>query len=46
MRKSKVADIPAQNAAEVARNQAGAQLVCLALALSLAMLAFRIFSVW
>jgi hypothetical protein len=46
MRDSKAADIAAQNAAEVARGQAGVQLVCLALALSLVMLAFRIFSVW
>jgi hypothetical protein len=46
MRKSKTADIAARNAVEVARDQAGVQLVCLALALSLVMLAFRIFSVW
>jgi hypothetical protein len=46
MRNSKAADIAARNAAEVARDQAGVQLVCLALALSLVMLAFRIFSVW
>jgi hypothetical protein len=45
MRKSKAADIAARSA-EVARDQAGVQLVCLALALSLVMLAFRIFSVW
>jgi hypothetical protein len=46
MRKSKAADVAARNAAEIAREQAGVQLVCLALALSLVMLAFRIFSVW
>jgi hypothetical protein len=46
MRKSKAADIAARNTAQVARDQAGVQLVCLALALSLVMLAFRIFSVW
>ena len=46
MRKSKAADIAARNAAEITRDQASVQLVCLALALSLAMLAFRIFSVW
>lgn len=45
MRKSK-ADIAVRDAAAVARDQAGVQLVCLALALSLVMLAFRIFSVW
>jgi hypothetical protein len=46
MRKSKAVDIATQNAAEVARDQAGVQLVCLALALSLVMLAFRVFSIW
>ena len=46
MRKSKAADITARDAAEVGRDQAGVQLVCLALALSLVMLAFRIFSAW
>jgi hypothetical protein len=46
MRKSKDADIAARRAEEVARDQAGAQLVCLALALSLVVLACRIFSVW
>ena len=46
MRKSKAADVAARNAAEVARDQAGVQLVCLALALSLVVLACRIFSVW
>ena len=46
MRKSKAADIAARDAAEIGRDQTGVQLVCLALALSLVMLAFRIFSVW
>jgi hypothetical protein len=46
MRKSKAADIMARDAAETGRDQAGVQLVCLALALSLVMLAFRIFRVW
>jgi hypothetical protein len=46
MRKSKAADIAARNAEEAARDQAGMQLVCLALALSLVVLACRIFSVW
>ena len=46
MRKSKAADIAARNVEAIAREQAGVQLVCLALALSLVMLAFRIFSVW
>jgi hypothetical protein len=46
MRKSKAADIAARNAEAIARDQAGVQLVCLALALSLVVLACRIFSVW
>jgi hypothetical protein len=46
MRKSKAVDIATRDTAGVARDQAGVQLVCLALALSLVMLAFRIFSVW
>ena len=46
MRKSKATDIAARDGAEVGREQVGMQLVCLALALSLGMLAFRIFSVW
>jgi hypothetical protein len=46
MRKSKAADIAARNSEEIAREQAGVQLVCLALTLSLVMLALRIFSVW
>ncbi len=46
MRKSKATDIAARNAEDVARDQAGLQLVCLALALSLVVLACRIFSVW
>jgi hypothetical protein len=46
MRKSDAAGIAARKATEVARDQAGVQLVCLALALSLVMLAFRILSVW
>jgi len=46
MRKSKAADAAARNAEEITRDQAGVQLVCLALALSLVMLALRIFSVW
>jgi hypothetical protein len=45
MRKSKAADIAARDE-EIARDQAGVQLVCLALALSLVVLACRIFSVW
>jgi len=46
MRKSKAVDIAARNETEINRDQAGVQLVCLALALSLVMLACRIFSVW
>ena len=46
MRKSKVTDIAARNQTEITRDQAGVQLVCLALALSLGVLAYRIFSVW
>jgi hypothetical protein len=46
MRKSEAADIAARNAAAVARDQAGVQLVCLALALALVTLTCRIFSVW
>jgi hypothetical protein len=46
MRKSKAADIAARNAEEIARDHAGVQLVCLALALSLVVLACRIISVW
>ena len=46
MRKSEAADIAARNAEEIARDHAGVQLVCLALALSLVVLACRIFSVW
>jgi hypothetical protein len=46
MRKSKAADVAARNAEEIAREQAGVQLVCLALALSLVVLGWRIFSVW
>jgi hypothetical protein len=46
MRKSKAADAAARNAEEIARDQAGVQLVCLALVLSLVVLACRIFSVW
>ena len=46
MRKSKAADIAARNAEEIAREQAGVQLVCLALTLSLVVLGLRIFSVW
>jgi hypothetical protein len=46
MRKSKAADIAARNAEEITREQAGVQLVCLALALSLVVLGWRIFSLW
>jgi hypothetical protein len=46
MRKSKAADIAAGKAEDIAREQAGLQLVCLALALSVVILAIRIFSVW
>ena len=46
MRKSKATDAAARNAEEISRDQAGVQLVCLALALSLVVLACRIFSVW
>ena len=46
MRKSKAADIAARRAEEIARAEAGVQLVCLALTLSLVVLACRIFSVW
>jgi len=45
MRKSEAADIAARNQA-AARDQAGRHLVCLALALSLVVLACRIFTVW
>lgn len=45
MRKPEAADIAARNEA-AAREEAGLQLVCLALALALATLACRIFSVW
>ena len=46
MRKSKATDAAVRNAEEITRDQAGVQLVCLALALSLVVLACRIFSVW
>jgi hypothetical protein len=46
MRKTEAADIAARNQAAIAREQASVQLVCLALALSLVVLACRIFSVW
>jgi hypothetical protein len=46
MRKSDAAILAAKKAEAAGRNDASAQLVCLALALSLVMLAGRIFSVW
>ena len=46
MRKSDAAVLAAKKSAATGRNEVSVQLVCLALVLSLAMLAGRIFSVW
>jgi hypothetical protein len=46
MRKSDAAVLAAKKSAAAGRNEVSVQLVCLALALSLVMLAGRIFSVW
>jgi hypothetical protein len=46
MRKSDAAVLAAKKSAAPGRNEVSMQLVCLALALSLIMLASRIFSVW
>jgi hypothetical protein len=46
MRESNAAMLAARKQAEDGRDQATVRLVCLALALSLIMLACRIFSVW
>jgi hypothetical protein len=46
MRKSDAAVLAAKRSSAAGRNDVSVQLVCLALALSLVMLASRIFSVW
>ena len=46
MRKSDAAVLAAKKSAAGGRNEVSIQLVCLALALSLVMLAGRIFSAW
>ncbi len=46
MRKSDAAVLAARKSAATGRNEVAVQLVCLALALSLVVLAGRIFSVW